>query len=725
MSWKRVLAGLAFATAVFIAVPNRTAAQSLVTTQAAGCYGWIINQSGATGKVKLEYDNPLEMNHEGRTERPSDLAIASANLGSPQTCFIDGNAIDIVYNAVLTNADGTSYGVNGVAAAAAIGNAPGVTLPTGAYQIYDNDSPATFSVTATVYTVTTVGGGTGTDFHFVVNTGAHAGTSKKPDLSCLNANSGAGCEPVLVLQNLRFDVVGEPNSLTITPGGLPFNAVISVAGPDDCVTGTIAGVDLALLPDNCLDTSTFDPVIQVGTIRNTIYCAGSESMNFSNYGDAPYTDFACADVFRIGLGYEDGVDPYIMHPYPLENPSCTGGCPQGEPTGGVGNETGFLIKNAYWYMFENPYWTYVNPFRIALNGRAEPGPDPYSPVASDINTTPTDLVVDIETVPYGVSIEVPSTLTICNGLKPGVQWKLASGTSSVTGNSTLPYTANLIAIYQTVLGDVNDPSPGVPLVVATGRAASDAICAGGSTLFPTFGVQIADPSGIGNVTLRVVFGPSEGPGEFTGDDVNPTAVPRYMNPITPSEGLNPGSESRGIIDDAFGNPVCYIEIDPTRTYLLYDYVTDMDSWGTGIEVANTGNDAQAFAPLGVENAGQSGALDIWFFPNSNPEGAAGTTPFVYTAKAGDGRGLQTASGLLAPGNIWADSIDSLLTASGNGSLVGHFDGYLIIVCHFNFGHGAAYIFNAALNGTNVPALVLGGDSARMGDVEKLPERLVQ
>ena len=81
MSWKRVLAGLAFATAMFVAVPSPSSAQ-LVVSQPAGCAGVIINQTGSNNpKINLEYNNPLEMNHEGRTERSSDLAIYSANHG--------------------------------------------------------------------------------------------------------------------------------------------------------------------------------------------------------------------------------------------------------------------------------------------------------------------------------------------------------------------------------------------------------------------------------------------------------------------------------------------------------------------------------------------------------------------------------------------------------------------------------------------------------------------
>jgi len=698
MSWQRVrlLAVLAIATGFVVAIPNPAAAQvASQPPQPAGCAAAIINQTGTTsGGVFTEYNNPLEMNHEGRTERSGDLVIYSANPSATlQTCFLDGNTIDVRFPEVLTNADGTSYGLNGAAAAATLGNqAPGVSLPSGAFHV--NDPNSTLSVTVTAFTVTTSSnagdGTTGTDIRISVTNGTTKGST------CTSATSPTGwatsctTTPYIVLQNLRFDVVPMANGSAITSAGNPFDATVSVFGPDD-VIAALEGID----------TSTFDPVLQVGTVRNTIFCVRDESLSLGD--STKFSDFDCADVYRVGFGLEDGVNDFLFtSPGGEELPGGGGpgnidSCPNGTP--------GCLVKSAIWYMNENPFWTFVNPFRINLSPNR---------VSSDISTTPTDLLIDLETIPYNVSITLPNTLTICDGTgKPGVQWK-TTGTPTVTGASS--GTSSLIAIYKTVLGDVSDPSPGSPLVVHTGQAAMDANCAGGTLPYPVFGVTIGDPSGVGNVGLRVVFGPSEGPGTFTGDDVNASAIPRYMNPITPSEG-EPGNLSRGIIDDAAGNPVQYIDIDPTRTYLLYSYVTDLQGWQTGVEFANTGNDAQAFAPEGVENKGESGALDVWFFPSNG-------TPFEYTAKSSDGRNLD-ASGLLHPGSIWADTLDSLLTASGNASLVGKFDGYLIIIGHFNFGHGAAYLFASSTAGTNVPALVLGGDSARLGDVTKLPEKLDQ
>jgi len=268
MSWQRVrlLAVLAIATGFVVAIPNPAAAQvASQPPQPAGCAAAIINQTGTTsGGVFTEYNNPLEMNHEGRTERSGDLVIYSANPSATlQTCFLDGNTIDVRFPEVLTNADGTSYGLNGAAAAATLGNqAPGVSLPSGAFHV--NDPNSTLSVTVTAFTVTTSSnagdGTTGTDIRISVTNGTTKGST------CTSATSPTGwatsctTTPYIVLQNLRFDVVPMANGSAITSAGNPFDATVSVFGPDD-VIAALEGID----------TSTFDPVLQVGTVRNTIF----------------------------------------------------------------------------------------------------------------------------------------------------------------------------------------------------------------------------------------------------------------------------------------------------------------------------------------------------------------------------------------------------------------------------------------------------------------------
>jgi hypothetical protein len=395
----------------------------------------------------------------------------------------------------------------------------------------------------------------------------------------------------------------------------------------------------------------FEFVQQVGTVRKTIAVS------------APYAP--AVDI--VGSGYEDGVNPF------------------GGP--GPGNRYGLLVTQAKWEFSSSPSWLLVNPFREAI---------PVPVISGDIPTGPTDLVIDIENIPAGVTVTLPPTITAPYvGASPEVQWATSSQTLSATGGS-------LIVIYNTNNPGIPQPTM-VHLVVFTGATAADAT----PTSPVTFGVTIADPSGTGTATIRVVMGPSEA-AAFPGDDVNSIAVPRYLLNISGS------SPTRAIITDGAnaGNPVPYFTINPTRTYLLYPYVTDMVGWQTGLEVSNTGNDFTVFG-----NSGQAGALDFYLFPS-------GAAPFEFTPAAGVGRGLDS-NGLLQPGGDFAVSLDTLLGQSGHSNLQGHFDGYVIVAAHFNFGHGAALVFNAAGSVANVPTLVLGGDSARLGNSTKLPERLDQ
>jgi len=104
--------------------------------------------------------------------------------------------------------------------------------------------------------------------------------------------------------------------------------------------------------------------------------------------------------------------------------------------------------------------------------------------------------------------------------------------------------------------------------------------------------------------------------------------------------------------------------------------------------------------------------------------------------------------ILAAGGDFADTLNSLLSSAGHA---GNFDGYVIVVAHFNFGHGTSLFFDTTGSNTAVPALILGGhcdynwgytypdptaqppninplqgpacSSARQGDITKLPERL--
>jgi len=397
-----------------------------------------------------------------------------------------------------------------------------------------------------------------------------------------------------------------------------------------------------------------------------------------------------ASVDLIGYGFENGVCP--------TPPSC------GFPNKGA--TTGSLVQQAEWEFSTNPTWVTDFPFR-RLNEKSGNPTDPN-------NIGPTDLVVDVENIEAGVTVTLPSAMNICGAESSIIAtWTLKSGGPSATGG-------NLVGIYQTTFSANNAAKT---LVVDTTNGAPDPGCDAHSTN-PLISVVIGNPSlnnSLGNMTtsLRVVMGPAPS-AQFTGDDAQPSAVPRYLNYI--GDATQPTREIIG----SHGNAVPYFFLNPTRTVLLYPYVTNLMGWNTGIEVGNTGNDGTIFG-----NTGQNGQLDIYFFPT-------GGTPFVYTAKAGNGRGLDS-TGDLDAGGDFADTLNDLLAAAGHP---GNFDGYIIIVAHFNFGHGTAMIFTTS-SVTSVPALVLGGNcssninkaiinglpnscgSAREGDLTRLPERLDQ
>jgi hypothetical protein len=222
------------------------------------------------------------------------------------------------------------------------------------------------------------------------------------------------------------------------------------------------------------------------------------------------------------------------------------------------------------------------------------------------------------------------------------------------------------------------------------------------------GVSIAAVSGFGTASIQAVFGPGIGSG-FP-DDVGAAAIPRYV--------ANVGSTAptRNII-----GAITFFTITPVRTVLLYTFATNLFGFQTGIEVANTGNDSTAFAPPTV---GQTGTITFFFFPSTAASLSVSSTALIGTPFV---RGLNSA-GQLAPGAVFAASLNTLLTAAGHPELINPgassgvgFDGYVIAVCQFNLGHGFGVVFNPSLALSSYNALVLGAGS-RVGGV---PEALDQ
>jgi hypothetical protein len=335
---------------------------------------------------------------------------------------------------------------------------------------------------------------------------------------------------------------------------------------------------------------------------------------------------------------------------------------------GIQSAGGPLSSQATVSFASNPLWTSINPFRVAI---ATPA------VAGDHATTATSLTFAVENIPSGVTVSFPTTLTI-----PGsITWTAKSATLASTGSS-------LVVTYNTT----STTATGFTFSFTTGPVAADST----ATTPITIGVQISNASGNGTATIRAVFGPGEGPAPFPGDDTSATAEPRYIASITTS------LPSRHIIGKNNGAGSNFFTIAPTQTIMLYPYVTDLDGYNTGIAVANTGSDSTTF-----NTTGQTGTVTVFFFPSN-------AASFSVTPNASVGRGLN-ANGQLAPGAVFAAGLDNLLEAAGQTALVGKFDGYVIALCQFNYGHGFAITFNPSAVGTATEALVLGnGSNARGG-----------
>ena len=336
---------------------------------------------------------------------------------------------------------------------------------------------------------------------------------------------------------------------------------------------------------------------------------------------------------------------------------------------GIQSAGGPLTSQSTVTFASNPAWAGINPFRVAIG----------TPVVSgDHATTATSLTFDVENIPSGVTVSFPATLTI----QGSIVWTAKSATL-VSSGPTLAVTYNTTTTTAT----------GFSFFFTTGPAAADST----ATSPIVIGVQISNASGNGTATIRAVFGPGEGPAAFPGDDTSATAEPRYIASITTS------LPSRHIIGLANGTSQNFFTINPTQTILLYPFVTDLANYNTGIAVANSGNDSTLFTP---NTKGQTGSITLFFFPSNLPS-------FSLTPAVGTGRGLN-ANGQLAPGAVFAAGLDTLLTQAGQAALVGKFDGYVVVLCQFNYGHGFAEVFNPGGVGTATEALVLGNGSRPRG-----------
>jgi len=343
---------------------------------------------------------------------------------------------------------------------------------------------------------------------------------------------------------------------------------------------------------------------------------------------------------------------------------------------GTQSAGGPLTTQASLKFATGPGWSNIDPFRVPISTAK-------SVTMTDIPTGATTITFDVENIPSGVTVTFPATMTVNPGITQ-VGFTATSGTLSATGGS-------LQVTYATTTAG----APAATLSIATGAAASDFVAATLATpAVPiTIGVTIGSSSANGTANLRVVFGPAEA-AQWTGDNASATAIPRYIASDLPGAGANRAIiVAPGPVNPGPGAPLPFFVILPTQSVMLFQYATDLDGYATGLAVTNSGNDSTIF-----NTKGQTGSITFYLFQTG------ATTPIIYQVKGSNGRGLD-ANGNLAPGNVFAISLDELLTDAGQSA--GNFSGYVIALCEFNYGHGFDIVFNTNGVGTAVNALYLG------------------
>lgn len=346
-------------------------------------------------------------------------------------------------------------------------------------------------------------------------------------------------------------------------------------------------------------------------------------------------------------------------------------------------------------------------FRTAITSQA---------VYRDIPTTATSLIFNVTNIPAGVTVTFPSSLANSVSGGGGIAFAARSTTLSATGGS-------LSVIYDT---SVRSSTPATLTAITADKAATvtstscdleDGPCGDADEgVVPSIGVAVSSSTGFGTASITALFGPT--PTGGANDDVQPTAIPRYLASTASNSGGYGKAPSRLIFTGPF------FQILPVQTVLLYPYVTDNAGYQTGLEIANTGASNSIFNSFTCDNGEPDppvtkGPITFWFFPN-------GGTPFSYTPTDNTvvTRGLD-ASGNLNPGNVMAVSLDALLSAAGQSAMVGSFDGYVLAVAEFNFAHGYSIIFDPSGHGVgSASALVVGPfeDQTRSGQLS-LPESL--
>jgi hypothetical protein len=142
-------------------------------------------------------------------------------------------------------------------------------------------------------------------------------------------------------------------------------------------------------------------------------------------------------------------------------------------------------------------------------------------------------------------------------------------------------------------------------------------------------------------------------------------------------------------------PDNFITVTKCITYLLYPFVTgnNIPGFTTGIAIANTSADDDAFGGTGTGGNAQNGSITLFGWHNSNKD-AMGSSTTNYTPSTFTGAAVSAVvSANLNPGDTWANTID------GSAAAFVGFQGYVIAKCNFQFAHGFAFIVGKYNSGT--------------------------
>jgi len=270
---------------------------------------------------------------------------------------------------------------------------------------------------------------------------------------------------------------------------------------------------------------------------------------------------------------------------------------------------------------------------------------------------------------------------------PGQWYQNAVNTESQTVLPSTPsgWTNSLGAGIQPGLGDSatririnfsNIPAGvtlSLPVSIGTSCGATPTSCATATTAGDVGGFSAAGSAitltSSGSVTYQVT-------GQ-SGSAIDTFAVPvtvtyTYTPPSTPAVGtilvsatyaptsaevtvLNPGFGVPRFADTSVLTPI--FTIAACQTDLLFTFLTNQAGFDTGFEIANTSTD-----PFGT--AAQNGTCTLNWYGSGPAAGTATTTPSI------------------ASGSAYTNLVSS--AAAG-------FQGYMIAVCNFQFGHGFAFI----------------------------------